>query len=471
METLVEQLAQFSTRLRYQDLPKEVVDKAKLLFLDSLGCTIGAWQLTPGVLVLEIAQRLGGNGHVRVMGSNVKLPLPWCIYANSYGGNLLDFDDVYPLGVGGHPGATIIPPLLALIQNRNVTGKELITTIVAAYEVGMRIAEAIAPSFERSQQVIGFATWQIFASVLVASRILKLDSIKTAHALAIAGTRAVVPYVRKSGRHERPYAWVKNNYGWTALGGYLSAEEALSGFRGNLTLLDGPKGFWLMAGSDRCQEVKFTESLGETFKILDVGIKPYPCCRHIHTALDSLWQILQENPIKPDEVEKIEVLGSPALAEDFIVPEPVDVIDAEFSLSYNMAMMLLGFEPGYSWLDSNRICDPEVIRVARKVQALVVEPASVQTKVDWPVRVKVYLQDNRTFEATVHVPRGHADRPLTIEEQRRKFIHLTQAIIGDICSDRVQKQVMQLEEEINLNWLEEQTKPLNSQSYAKKPSL
>ncbi|MFC2029039.1 MmgE/PrpD family protein [Chloroflexota bacterium] len=458
METYTEKLAQFAIQLKYKDIPKEVVKKAKLLILDSLGCTVGAWQLVPGEVVLETAQELGGNGPFRVVGSNVKLPLSWTIFANSYGGNLLDFDDVHP--IAGHPGATIIPPALALIQNRNITGKELITTIVAAYEIGMRIANAIAPSSERSQDIIGFATWQIFTSALVAARLLKLTSIQTAHALAIAGTRAVVPYVRKSGRHERPYAWVKNNYGWTALGGYLSVEQASRGFRGNLTLLNGSKGFWLMAGSDNCQEEKYTEGLSETFKILDVGIKPYPTCRHIHTALDALWQILREHPINPDEIRNIVVFGSPALVEDFIVPEPVDVIDAQFSLSYTMALMLLGYKSGYPWLNSDRIHDPEVIKIAKKIQARVDQPASVQAHADWPVRVKVYLKGNETFEEQVLIPRGHPDRPLTIDEQYSKYKHLSFPVIGEINSEKVLKKIMNLEDEKGLIWFEELTKPL-----------
>jgi len=455
METTIIKLARFATNLDCSELPESVVEKAKILVLDSLGCTIGGWFLPPGRIMLDWIREVGGTGQIRIAGTSVKTSMPWAIYANSYSSNLLDYDDVHP--VAGHPGCTVVPPSLALIQGKGCSGKELLTAVVVAYEVGMRIGHAIKPTPERAERVVGFATWQIFCSALVASRLMALDEIRTAHALALAATNAVVPFVRKSGRHERPYAWVKNNYGWTALGGYLAASQAACGVRGNLTILDGPRGFWIMAGSDRCDFETFIANLGETYQMLNVALKPYPACRHIHTALDALDEILRSHDLIGEDVARVEVTGPPALQRDFMILEPVDAIDAQFSLPVMMAMVLLRVPPGYGWLDEEAIRSDPVRRQTEKVVATTIDPSAAVLTADWPASVQVKTTTGERFECRSTIARGHPERPMSVDEIVSKFLGLVEPTIGAGRARELAERILALERESDLHWLVEMT--------------
>ncbi len=457
MATTAEILGHYAAELRYDQLPSEVVEQAKALIMDSVACTVGGHVLPPGQLILDMAREMGGAGNVHVAGTRLSLPMPWAVYANSYLSNVLDYDDVHP--VTGHPGATITPPALALVQSNPCSGGEFVAAVVASYEVAMRIGTAIRASPAQSRRVVGFATWQVFGSALVTARLMRLDGRETANALAVAATNAPVPFVRKSGRHERPYAWVKNNYGWTAMGGYLAAWQAARGFRGNLTIFDGDTGFWRMAGSDQCNPQDFTDGLGQAFQILQVALKPYPICRHIHAALDALLEIMSAHNLRGPDVAGVEVYGSPAVAEDFMVYRPADIVDAQFSLPWAMAMILLGRKPGYAWLDSACLQDAEVERMGRKVVAFGGQPVEKQARADWPVRVLVQSSDGRRYEAHVDTPRGQPSHPLSVQERWDKFMELSTPVLGGERSRILAERIAGLDEEAELDWLVELTTP------------
>jgi 2-methylcitrate dehydratase PrpD len=449
--TTAETLGAYTARLRFDDLPAEIVSQAKALVLDSLGCTLGGHVLPPGQLILDMVQSMGGRGRVRVAGTSIRLPTPWAVYANAYLSNVLDFDDVHP--VTGHPGATIIPPALALAQEYPCSGREFIAAIVASYEVVMRIGNAIQATPEQSQRVVGFATWQIFGASTVAAKLMRQDERTTANTLAVAATHAPVPFVRKSGRHDRPYAWVKNNYGWTAMGGYLAAWQSSQGFRGNLTVFDGDTGFWRMAGSDRCMPEQFVEGLGETYQITQVGLKPYPMCRHMHAAIDTLDIVMKQQNLRGAEIARVEVYGSPSLAEDFIVYRPVDIIDAQFSLPWAMAMILLDRKPGYAWLDPSLLADPAVEQQARKVVAFVEQPLASQARADWPARVVVRCNDGRVYERGVSTPLGHECNPLSPQQRLAKFLDLRTPVLGSERSRSLADRIVSLDHARDLAWL------------------
>jgi 2-methylcitrate dehydratase PrpD len=159
-------------------------------------------------------------------------------------------------------------------------------------------------------------------------------------------------------------------------------------------------------------------------------------------------------------VERIEVLGSPAIAGDFMVYEPVDTVDAQFSLPYAMAMVLLGYEPGYDWLAPERIGEPEMLHEAKKVTASVDRPAVMQSKADWPVTVKVLATMGRHFKTDIRIPRGHPERSLSTEEHFTKFRRLAIPVIGEAPSEELISRVMNLENENTLSWISDLSTPI-----------
>ncbi|MFQ5854076.1 MAG: MmgE/PrpD family protein [Anaerolineae bacterium] len=452
MSGTIDKLASYAVGLHFQDLPPRIVRQAMQSILDSVGCMVGGSRMTPSQVVLKT---LGGLttaiGECTVVGTPWRAPLPWAVYANAYFSNALDFDDTHELI--GHPGATIVPPAISLAEDLNASGRDLLTAVVAGYEISVRIGMATKPSPEQGALVIGFSTWQIFGAATVAAKLLGLNTNQFAHALAIAATNASVPFVRKSGRKERPYAWVKNNYGWASMGGLVAAQLAAQGFRGNLTILDGDNGFWRMAGSDQCDWAAFTDGLGSRYVIEEVAFKPYPACRHTHSTIDAITELMTQERLTPSTVREITVESDSQLIQDFMVDVPDDIIDAQFSVPYVAAMAVLGKTPGYDWLNTANLTDDEVLSVASRVRGVSGTEFRSSDGVGRRVRVALTTAGGQQHVVSVDVPSGDPEAPLSDDALATKFEVLTSPILGHEKSQALRAQINALENAHNSDWI------------------
>ena len=327
-------LADLTHDLKYEELPEGVIKKAKELILDSVACMVGGVKPIQGEKMIEVFASMKGVPEVQIYGSRERLPLLNAVYVNSYLATTLDFDDTYD----GHPGSTVVPVALAIGELNNIDGRALIESVVAGYEIGIRISNGIKPTPERTKKVRGINTWQIFCAAAVAAKLLKLSRDQTAHAYGHAAIHASVPSLRKWGFIDGKIQWLKNNFGWTSYGGVLSALLSREGFIADTTIFDGQAGFWIMASSDQCNFDALREPM-DRFYILKVHIKPYSACRHIHPTLDAVSSIVKENRPVAEHIDKVEVQTFYEVVNDyaFLPSLPFDVV---FSTPYLIALVL-----------------------------------------------------------------------------------------------------------------------------------
>ncbi|MDE3075601.1 MAG: MmgE/PrpD family protein, partial [Chloroflexota bacterium] len=199
---------------------------------------------------------------------------------------------------------------------------------------------------------------------------------------------------------------------------------------------------WAMAGSDRFDPTPLTRQL-EHWDILDLSFKPYPCCRWIHTTLDALASL----PIPAAEVQSIEVQTISSLARTFTDPAPATMIDAQFSVPYACACLLLAVAHR-DWHSS--LHDPRVLALAARTR--LVEDPEAQTRylaagrLSWliPTRVIVRLADGRVLQNSAEVARGSAGRPLSDTELIAKFQHLVEPSLGEVRTARLADALLNL---------------------------
>ena len=137
-------LADLTRAIRYDDLPGDVVRKAKELILDSVACMIGGVKTIQGQKIIRLYASMQGVPEAGVYGTPEKIPALNAIYVNSYLATVLDYDDTYD----GHPGATVVPVALCLGQLKDVSGKKLIESVAAGYEIGIRVSNGIKASID-----------------------------------------------------------------------------------------------------------------------------------------------------------------------------------------------------------------------------------------------------------------------------------------------------------------------------------
>lgn len=436
-----ERLAQYIESACYDNIPENVREKTKLLILDTLGCSIGGLRGRAPEIIVEYYRAIGGTPEATLWATGEKLPCANAAYVNAFIGNILDYDDTYR--DLAHPGVTTILPAFALAERLGgISGRALMTAVVVGYEVSLRIALAIVPTLARYDQVFGFTTHQVFGGSAAAAKLLRLDGDGIRRALGLAGVTAPVPHIHKNGiaSDERPLTWQKG-YGHSAMVGLTAAVFAAAGLHANRHILDGEKGFWAMAGSDRCRWDLLTAGLGETYELHHSAIKPWPACRLIHSTLDAV-ESLRSRGIGVSEIERVEVHTLSELGRDFAVPNPRHLPDANFSLPYLTALVLLGrdLKGGLREADLN---DTRVLALANKVTLIADEAADVaqhSTRRAMMSTVTLRLRGGRAESCSVEHPKGAPENPLERSDVLAKFRALVAPQFGtDRCETLVER--------------------------------
>jgi 2-methylcitrate dehydratase PrpD len=434
-----ERLAEFIVGLRYEELPKEVVSKAKYLILDSVGCCIAGCNTEIGKTLEDAATQLGSNNECTVMGSKKRLACHLAGFVNATTANISDYDDIYL----GHGGATIVPTALALGERSGVVGKEILEAVVAGYEVHARVAAYVHPPFlERHTNTLGLGTNQTFDATATACRIFKLDKTETVNALGIGGACAPVASVLKTVYSPAGICMVKNNFGFAVVTGILAAHLAEHGYTGPSDILDGDKGFWRMQGVEKCYPERLGEKLGEEFKILNVRAKRYPANGIIHATLDAVCAIMKDAGVELEQVEHLKVETSSQLAFPiYLNPAPVDRLSAEFSIPYTVSVVLSGLEPGPGWYGKT-IEDSSIRSAAKKVEIIATDEADALYREKGVIMSKVTLRcAGKEYVQTGKAP---SEKTLTNAEIVAKFKKNTEKVIAD--PEEVVRTVLTLED-------------------------
>lgn len=438
-------LAEFLAKIRFDDLPKEVVEQARYLILDSLGCALGGSRTELGRVVVETVKSLGGNPEATIIGDGIKTSSVFAAHVNAILVDALDFEDTFH-GLG-HPSATVIPAALAVAEKERANGEQLITAVVGAYEVAVRLGFAMRPC-TRKGKFGSFQYWHTFGAAAAASKILELDVDGILTAFGYAGASSPLPtYTGARGFRRRPLTWIKDNFGEITAAGVLGALLAKKNF---IAPRAPDLDFWQEYTSDEERYQKVVDGIGADYKILLTGFKPFTACRYIHSALGGLQKVLQENKLVADQVQSVVVHSHHDVATDFAVYEPRNMVDAEFSLPYTAAMVMLGKKPGLGWYSDEAMKNPATLENARKVQIRYSEESDrLLNQEGYRNRrvlaiVEVTTKDGRHFQKRVELTKGDPADPLTRTQLVEKFqdlavsaalpMHKTEAILNIVTN-------------------------------------
>lgn len=327
-------LARFSVA-DLNHVPPDVLAMAKMVLMDTLGCMFGGSRTKVARCLEDVMTASGGTPQATVIGLGRRLSGIQAGYVNGQLADILDFEDTFV----GHPGAAVIPAALAAAEIVNCSGLELLKAIIVGYEVCMRVALAVRPSQPAAHANAGVFYFHCFGATAAAGRLLRLEVGELEQAFGIAASHAPLPIWLA--KWERPLHWVKNNFGGQTAAGLIGVLLAKTGFAGPRNILDHPLGFWRMVGSDRYDAEVVTRGLGDEFLILQDTFKPYPCCRWLHSTLDGVDYIVKTHRLERGVLASIVVRGPNHLL-NFGDLTPQTLVDAQFSLPYSVAALLLG---------------------------------------------------------------------------------------------------------------------------------
>ena len=272
MTDISRRLADFAAGLHYEDLPAEVVERTKLLILDTAGIMVRARndaESTPAMV--RAIERLGlATGDCAVPG-DVKTYAPSAAaLLNGTLAHSLDFDDTHA-EASLHSSAPIVPAALAAAEMMGASGKDLIAACVAGYEVQIRLSLALGPSDHYDRGYHPTATCGIFGAVAAAGKLLGMDAdqIDSGFGIALSQSAGSMQFLADG-------AWTKRSHvGQAAQNGLMCAVMALEGFKGPRHAFEGKWGF-LHAYAPNADHAKATKDLGTEWQTMRLAVKPFP---------------------------------------------------------------------------------------------------------------------------------------------------------------------------------------------------
>ncbi|MBM2804368.1 MAG: MmgE/PrpD family protein [Deltaproteobacteria bacterium] len=435
-------LAEYVSGLTYKNIPQEVISHAKLCLIDAFGCALFGSTLPWGKIITSFTKEMGKGKGALIWGDGAEVPSTSAPLANGTLIHSFEMDDLHRVGVI-HPGAEAIPAADALVRRvGQVDGKRFLTAVIAGYEVGCRVGMTGGASQLRR----GFhpsATSGTFAAGAAAANMLRLNPVKTLHALGIAGTQA-------AGLMAAQYAsMVKRMHpGRSAQAGVYGALLAAKGFTGIEDILEAPYGGFCSTFCDNPNLSHLTQDLGERFETLNVGCKPYPCCGSNHTSIDALKKILREHPeVRAENVVKMRIRTTRATKLHVGWPyEPKSMTTAQMNLPFCVAVLLHDREFFVDQITEKSIRSEAVLKTTRKIEVL--EDPDFEALGDegrHGVSLEVELQDGRSYSEKVLHAKGSDKHPMTRDEALKKFRLLASRVLSRFRVERLEDTLLDLE--------------------------
>jgi 2-methylcitrate dehydratase PrpD len=443
--TLSEQYARFVHELSWTRLPAEVRQVSLELFADWFANAAAGFTSPLSQAFLSLAPIYDGPGRALRVGDLKSVEPLWAALVNAGASHALEFDDSYRAGLY-HPGAPVLSAAFAGACRSEVPGTQLLTSLVAGYEVSLRLASAVNPAHYKIWHTTG--TVGAFGAAAAAARILGLNPRQTASAFGMAGTQAaglweVLPDAPQSKNLHPAKA---------AHAGLLAAMLSQKGIEGPLTIFEGRQGFFSAMVPEPVETQKCTAGLGEEWWTTTTTFKYYPVCGHAMTSIEACLKL--NGRFAPAEVEEIEVRAHPVSLQVAGRSFPADEYQAKFSIPYCVAVALLKGRVGQEEFSCELRESGEVNELLKKIK-LVSDDGLGGAPGQRPAKITLRLFGGKTITTSAVVRKGDPELPMTAEEKRDKFLKLTGPVWGG-GAERVFESIQGLPKAPNvLNWAEE----------------
>ncbi len=354
-----------------------------------------------------------------------RLPAPERALIYGVAAHAIDYDDT---GLAGHPSAILVPTILSEAAESGANGRAMIAAYVAGYELWAEMTRRDPDQHHRK----GWHPTAMFGTIAAAGAVSSLRGHDAAMATRTIGIAASLAggIVGNFGSMTKPY-----QVGRAAQSGLLAARLAEAGLTSTDTAIEDDLGFMRAISPKGLVDTKSPSALGKDWAILRSGIniKLYPVCYAIHRALDAVIDMRAKTPVKPEDVEAIDLEIGETQAEILRVHRPSNGLDAKISGEFAMASAIVAGACGHSELTDEFVNRPDVQDLIGKVRLRTIAEKDEHEPAHSPFdRVSLVLRDGNvlTTEAVTR-PRGHFQRGVEAEKMWEKFEDCTRPTLGE----------------------------------------
>ncbi|WP_111731863.1 MmgE/PrpD family protein [Roseovarius amoyensis] len=408
------QLSAFVANMRFDDLPPEAVHQACRFLLDAVGCAISAHAEDPAKAnrAMQLVAGFHASGSASIIGGAPSDPALAAL-ANGILINATDYDDTHKRALI-HVGSVVAPAALAATEQAGGSGPQLITAMIAGYEVAARIGMAVMPTHYRFWH--STATNGTFGAAAAASRAMGLDAAQTETALGHAATQAAgLNTFFETGSDTKSI-----HPGKAGLNGILSARMAALDLSSPPDSLGHPKGYLAAFSADPRPEA-LTRGLGHDWEILENGFKYYPSILASHSPIGASLDIVTRNAPSPDAIAAVRVRTYATVKTHFSSTNVDSAMAARLSVPYCVAAALSDGQVTQAQFQPDRFRDSALRQLMNRVEIIADDNLTALYPEKFPARVSVHMQDGEIHEAGLDYPKGDPRNPLSDAELLNKY--------------------------------------------------
>jgi 2-methylcitrate dehydratase PrpD len=414
---VTKRLAAWIVGLRSEAIPEQVRAEGVRTFVNWLGCALGGARHETVDRALEAVRPFSGPARAQVLGRGERLDELHAALLNGISSHVLDYDDTH-LKTIIHPAGPVASAILAVAEERQVSGADFLTALIAGIEAECRIGNAVYPDhYDRGWHITGTAG--VFGAAAATGRLLGLDERQMVWALGIAATQS-------SGLREMFGTMCKSFHpGRAAQNGAMAAFLAKAGFDSSNRGIEAPRG-WANVLSDKQDYREIVAGLGEYWEAGLNTYKPFACGIVIHPAIDGCQQLRQKLGALVERITAVELRTHPLVLELTGKKTPQTGLEGKFSVYHAAASALLRGDGSPTAFTDEAVRDPKIMALRDRVTATA-EPGIDEDA----VRIAVTLDDGARVALDVDHAVGSLEKPLTDEAIAEKFVNQSVPVIGE----------------------------------------
>ena len=426
----------FILNSQYEDFDQTIILQAKKCLLDTLAVSIMGSQTKLSKIIDNFAKSFYQGEDSSSLVHHTKMSQLGALFVSAMSIDAFDMHDGHIL-TKGHTGVSVIPASLLIHNRQNLSGKEVLTNIIIAYEIALRAGIALhstALDYHTS------GAWNSLGVCAIACRVLKLNKEQTQHALGICEFYAPRSQMMKV--IDTP-TMLKDGSGFGAFVGLKSALLAQAGFSGAPSLILETK-----------QTQSYWQDLGNNFEILNQYFKPYPVCRWAQPSIEAANHLVKQQAFDISDIDSVivETFHEATRLNNNI---PTNTEQAQYALKYPTVLSLAQKDIVKTIISENFKLDQSTSTLFDKTTIIENDSYNQQFPQKRFAHITLKTKDGQHYQSGVKEAIWGENTPPTYEEIKQKFYTLNKEIMPDNQLQQIEKCIVALEEINDISTLRE----------------
>lgn len=400
----------FVQRIRFDDIPAPVVQRAKQVAMDSLGIMYaGGAERHVGQMSLALKARGStGNSFVFTDGRRGDAGDAALLNGVSLCTHVAEDGHKY---ARGHVSAYVVPAVLAVAEERDLDGRGFLTALVAGYEIASRLG--MACRVRKGMHPSG--TWGSVGCAAAVAGMMQFDARGIRETMNVAAPLTLAT----SWNAAEEGATVRDLY--SGSGGSLAVWAPRWVACGITGSADDVSAVFGKVSSENFDKAVAGGGLGERWEILRNYFKVHACCRNFQSGIDAALELRAQIPAI-DQIRAIRVETFSAPVEHNASAEPHNILAARESLPVSLALALIHGKLDQTVYTEENVASPAVRQLSALTSMKLDPELDAKYPDARPTRITIEMADRSRVVNYQEVALGDPLKPVSDETLRAKFL-------------------------------------------------